>query len=389
MPYHYIYMYASLPFSFSSFSLSSFFSKKPAPATSSSPSSSSLQLLSSADPWATVAERSAKEPSIAICALIRNESGDLDEWIAFHWLQGVRKFVLYDDQSTDGTPEVLDRYIQRGIVKYRAVNGTAESVEHKTNGTDVNFQMKYLNECLEEALTTREESGIEWVLFSDADEYLYPKGLNTTVAQALDSLYRGQPCICFFRVDFGTSGHIDRPQHGLLIENYVHSAHDIRIEPKKYIINLRPANATEAVSRLGETPHRIYGAHGAYCIEDRIVNFKMNQYLRSLEDYDRKIRSGFFSGIQKYTKDPFKQFWARELNEVLDDSAARGHAQDVRILLRYWLTTEGLGNGLASLLQSRLNISTDEDPRAKDVDRGTDSNAARLDGYPCQVSYKL
>lgn len=345
--------------------------------------------MSSADPWATVAERSFKEPSIAICALIRNESGDLDEWIAFHWLQGVRKFFLYDDQSTDNTPEVLDRYIQRGIVKYRAINGTAESAERKRNGTDVNFQMKYLNQCLEEALTTREESGIDWVLFSDADEYLYPNGLNITVAQALDSLYRGQPCITFFRVDFGTSGHIDRPQHGLLIENYVHAAHGIRVEPKKYIINLRPANATEAVSRLGKNPHTIDDVQGAYCIEDRIVNFKMNQYLRSLKDYDKKLRSDFFSGTQKYTKDPLQQFWARELNQVLDDSAARGYAQDVRTLLNYWSTTEDLGNNVVSILQRRLDISTDEDPSAKGGDRGTDSSAVRLDGYLCQVSYNL
>jgi hypothetical protein len=376
------------------YSLSSAISRfhKPATAASSSPSSpslQSLQLSSSADPWATVAERSAKEPSIAICALIRNESGDLDEWIAFHWLQGVRKFFIYDDGSTDSTSGVLKKYVERGIVEYNFVNSTAEGAARKKNGTDVDFQMKYLNQCLEEALATREESGIDWVLFSDADEYLYQKGLNMTVAQALDSLYRGQPCIAFFRVDFGTSGHIDRPTRGLLVENFVHSDSGIRIEPIKYIVNLRPANATATVSRLGKNPHTIdpdVKAQGAYCIEDRIVNFKMNQYLRSVEDYDKKLQSNFFSGTEKYTKDPLHQFWARELNEVLDDSAARGYAHDVRTLLRFWSTTEDAGNGVATFLQRRLDMSTDEDPSAKGSDRSSDLNAAKQDGYPCQVS---
>lgn len=334
-----------------------------------------------------VAERSAGEPSIAICSLIRNEADDLDEWIAFHWLQGIRKFILYDDGSTDNTAQVLNKYVQWGIVDYRIVNGTAEAAERNKNGSDVVFQMKYLNKCLEEAFTTREESKIDWVLFSDADEYLYPKALNMTTAQALDSIYRGEPCITMFRVDFGTSGHIDRPMQGLLIENYIHSATNVRNEPKKNIINLRPANATETIDRLGENPHTIdpdVKARGGRCVDDRVVNFKMNQYLRSVQDYNRKIKANFFSGLGKYTKDPLQQFWARELNRVRDDSAARGYAHDVRTLVSYWLNSkEWEDDASTRSLRERLHSSRIINPIEKP--RGPSGN----NGYPCPVSYNV
>jgi hypothetical protein len=43
---------------------------------------------------------------IALCTIIRNEAPQLREWVAFHWLQGVGRFYVYDDGSTDQPLEV-------------------------------------------------------------------------------------------------------------------------------------------------------------------------------------------------------------------------------------------------------------------------------------------
>ena len=44
---------------------------------------------------------------INVCSIIKNEAPYLLEWVLFHKLIGVDKFVLYDDYSTDNTKEVL------------------------------------------------------------------------------------------------------------------------------------------------------------------------------------------------------------------------------------------------------------------------------------------
>jgi hypothetical protein len=59
---------------------------------------------------------------VLICSVFRNEAGVLDEFVAFHWLQGVGRFVLFDDKSVDRPLEVLQKYIDLGIVVYRNIS---------------------------------------------------------------------------------------------------------------------------------------------------------------------------------------------------------------------------------------------------------------------------
>ena len=46
---------------------------------------------------------------IAICAIFKDEAPYLLEWIAFHKMVGVDLFVLYDNGSTDGGPDLIRR----------------------------------------------------------------------------------------------------------------------------------------------------------------------------------------------------------------------------------------------------------------------------------------
>ena len=46
---------------------------------------------------------------IAVCAIFKDEAPYLLEWIAFHKMIGVDLFVLYDNGSTDGGPELIRR----------------------------------------------------------------------------------------------------------------------------------------------------------------------------------------------------------------------------------------------------------------------------------------
>ena len=52
-------------------------------------------------------------------AMVRvyNEAAWLREWLEFHRMQGVERFLVYDDQSTDDLGAVLAPYVATGLVE--------------------------------------------------------------------------------------------------------------------------------------------------------------------------------------------------------------------------------------------------------------------------------
>lgn len=295
------------------------------------------------DPWRAVAEHSIHHPSIAIISVIRNEGRFLDEWIAFHWLQGVRKFVLFDDESEDGTSKILDKYIKQNIVDYRTVNRSAPHLARKKGHKGL--KMDYINACLEEMWVARDEYGLDWVMFSDVDEFVYAKDSHMSLAQVLEAHYTGQICVNIFRKDFGSSGHISRPGSGLVIENYIQSASHYRAStPRKLIINLRHYDEGGKGIRV-QDPHQLANPKQVQCINNSTEQMQMNRYLHSLEDYDVKLKSFKGSSNQDYKLHPLKHFWDRNRNEVLDDSAPKRYACKVRALLLY-LMKHGLATSV-------------------------------------------
>lgn len=60
---------------------------------------------------------SAGESPLVVCAIFRDEAPYLEEWIAFHRLVGVDRFLLYDNGSTDGPEHVLRPYLDEGVVE--------------------------------------------------------------------------------------------------------------------------------------------------------------------------------------------------------------------------------------------------------------------------------
>lgn len=286
-----------------------------------------------ADPWALVAEHSYEEPVIAICAVVRNEEKDLDEWIAFHWLQGVRKFVLYDDGSVDDTVQKLQKYVKRGMVDLRMMNQSVNNPlrEEFFEGK----KMAHVNTCLLEMWAVRDVQGIDWVYLPDVDEYAHAMGpANTTLAQALHVHYGDDPCVVINRRDFGTCGHFRRPKTGLVIENYMLSARGYSHGPKLFI-NLRPKNESNKVTYVFG-PHKVSKeSTNPMCAHDNeSQHLQSNHYLRSLEDYDVKLRNVSIPAATTF-KDPLKNFWDRNRHEVVDDSARQRFAHQVRALMAY------------------------------------------------------
>jgi glycosyltransferase involved in cell wall biosynthesis len=95
---------------------------------------------------------------LAICAVAKDEALYIEEWIAFHFLQGVSDILIFDNRSTDGTAEIVGR-----IGAYLPVN-VIDWPGHSCR----RMQMEAYREGAA-GLAGR----ADWVAFIDIDEFLF------------------------------------------------------------------------------------------------------------------------------------------------------------------------------------------------------------------------
>lgn len=93
---------------------------------------------------------------LAVCAIAKNEGSYFKEWIDWHHKQGVDKFYIYDNESTDCTREVLAPYIDSGLVEYHYWPGRKK-------------QLAAYDDCFENHRTDA-----RWIAVIDLDEFIVP-----------------------------------------------------------------------------------------------------------------------------------------------------------------------------------------------------------------------
>jgi glycosyltransferase involved in cell wall biosynthesis len=139
---------------------------------------------------------------LAVCAIYRDEAPYMREWLEFHMLEGVERFFLYDNDSSDNHDEILAPYIEQGrVVLHRWPHHPG--------------QVDAYNHCLE-----HHGSEARWIAFIDLDEYLFSPPPGKTLPDAL-AAYERWPGVGVHWAVYGPSGHDVRPD-GLIIENYLY-----------------------------------------------------------------------------------------------------------------------------------------------------------------------
>jgi hypothetical protein len=93
---------------------------------------------------------------LAVCAIAKNEGPYFKEWIEWYLKQGVEKFYIYDNESTDSTKEVLAPYIESGVVDYTFFPGQKQ-------------QLAAYDDCFE-----RHRLETRWLAVIDLDEFIVP-----------------------------------------------------------------------------------------------------------------------------------------------------------------------------------------------------------------------
>lgn len=93
---------------------------------------------------------------LAVCAIAKNEGPYFKEWIEWHKKQGVQKFYIYDNESSDSTKEELTPYIESGLVEYTYFPGKKR-------------QLAAYDDCIE-----KHRFDARWIAIIDLDEFIVP-----------------------------------------------------------------------------------------------------------------------------------------------------------------------------------------------------------------------
>jgi len=154
-------------------------------------------------PIAARAHNDKNDFYFSITTIIKNEGMYLEEWIEFHRLVGCEHFILYDNDSTDDTVEILQKYIKSNIVTL---------IPWPRFCTTYSLQMLAYSHALNlMAGRTR------WLCFIDLDEFLFPTETDDLRTALVE--FENEPAVGVYWSLFGTSDHKSKPQ-GLVTENY-------------------------------------------------------------------------------------------------------------------------------------------------------------------------
>jgi len=130
---------------------------------------------------------------LSVLSIFKNETINLKLWLDHYLWQGIEHFYLIDNGSTDEPLNILQEYIDNGIVTYYYLPDKHKQVEH--------YRVVFDNERLKEKT--------HWLAVCDLDEFFY--GVDQKLVSKVKSLENHFDYIlCNWKM-FGSSGHIKQP----------------------------------------------------------------------------------------------------------------------------------------------------------------------------------
>ena len=151
--------------------------------------------------------------------MFKDEAPWLKEWITYHHkVLGVDRFYLYNNESTDHYQEVLQPFIDQGIIEL--IDWDSSDHNHLAYGAFMDSpwsaaQLGAYNDCLKK----RALGHAKWVAMIDIDEFIVPvKGVKSLYA-LLDQAEKNKKGTVSLRWRvFGTSGVKELKENELLTE---------------------------------------------------------------------------------------------------------------------------------------------------------------------------
>jgi Glycosyl transferase family 2 len=253
--------------------------------------------------------------SSTLCAIVKNEAPYLAEWASFHRMIGFDRIVVYENDSDDSTPDVLDRLKQAGVLD-----------DHVpwSNVPDSPQFRAYVDATL--------KCATDWLMFLDADEFLNI----LSRAPVNDFLAGFAPDISCVAVNWRVFGSAGRKtfEPGLVLERFPHAASAEAAVNRHVKCLFRPRCASavhmhaptivEGRSVLASGAPLAMATHGLSDTLDWTAAQVNHYFDKSYEEYIAKRRRGIArvdnADPLKFTKYTDALFHAHDLNDEADDS---------------------------------------------------------------------
>jgi glycosyltransferase involved in cell wall biosynthesis len=271
-----------------------------------------------------MAAADSRKLKVAACLMIKDDVHRVQEWIAFHRVIGFDSFIIYDNNSTDGTTELLQRAAH--VFDVRVI---------PWQRTDWNRQRDAYTQTIRQY-----QNEFDWIAFIDADEFIVLKQ-DETIQDFLARYDADQVLINWAM--FGSNGHIERPTT-LMIDAFTYRS-DTRfastlhvksiMRPQSLIKDCFNPHAFEVrgktVDVLGDAP--VWEKFGVLKTAPVYDLCQINHYyVKSWEEWEVKMRRGS-NGTVGMSIDPkavLDGFNYADRNKIFDPSAlkyaARTHA---------------------------------------------------------------
>lgn len=282
--------------------------------------------------------------TVMAVSMMKDEAPFLLEWFAHHLAVGFTDILVYTNDCSDGTVEMLQRLEELGLGHHRP-NVIAPGVKPQPSA---------LSHAQEEPLV----QGADWVLVFDADEFLSVNHPSGTVDGMLDdAVARGANGIVITWRIFGSNGVVDWSR-APVTEQYTRAAPPdwnkgwgvktlFKFDPEYWKLGIhRPsirnkhlesgfADSVRWLNGSGREMPDYFRFHGWRSIR-RSIGYdwaQMNHYaVKSVESYAlRKFRGNVNNKTDKYNAD----YWAlQDRNEVTDTRILRHAPRRAEIMAK-------------------------------------------------------
>ena len=242
---------------------------------------------------------------LAVCAIAKNEGPYFKEWIEWHRDQGVEKFYIYDNESTDCTRKVLAPYIEEGLVEYCYFPGYRR-------------QLAAYDDCFE-----RHRLETRWLAIIDLDEFIVP-----VRDKSIPEFLRGMEEFSSVEINwliYGSGGAKEKLP-GTMMERFKHHSQPTHYLNRhvKSIVDPRRVCTMVGCHEAARISGRSVDSHGEPLTKgfrDREPQqdvIKVNHYaVRSWAEFLEKQNRGRASGRQKTVKtEYFEQYDLNDIEEA-------------------------------------------------------------------------
>lgn len=242
---------------------------------------------------------------LAVCAIAKNEGPYFKEWIEWHRNMGVEKFYIYDNESTDGTKDILLPYIESGLVEYTFFPGNKK-------------QLASYDDCFK-----KHRFDTRWIAFIDLDEFIVPIK-HKTIPEFLRN-FEKFPAVEINWLIYGSGGAKTR-QPGTMMERFkCHSNPDHYLNRHvKSIVNPRRVFTMIGCHEVARISGRAADSHGNLIKrnfwerEPQQDIIRINHYaVRSYEEFVEKQSRGRAAGRTRVLKMDY--FYRFDLNDIRED----------------------------------------------------------------------